>query len=970
MAGQQTCNRYGDLQCPRDFPGRHIGFKLDKTKDRKNPVSVRMAETWEIIPGAVFAVAQAGDREPRKEVYLLPRLLSSAHVTRGGRDWEIRTAVVTEVEPNSCLVLPHSRRVASDSEHSSDLVRGERGLSLICLEATSAIYMLSVYPARIQRASIDARGRSRQVSKVALARRASEERHAREKARAHVARPRPKTVHFVASDVDDDDDYILKAQRYPALPKAPTQPTSRQSRRHTAHDRHTPPPPSPEIAPRSVSPPNLVYSPPSPPSSSLRTPSSPYPGETQGQDPPLTLADQVHLAYSLEDFHTAKVLLLQLKGYTNITEEDIAAVKDEDFDYCFIPYGRLSEEPSEVVPCRERSTAVAQHLEQERKRTEWLNACERIWEDSKCRLRAEREQAIIARRKQLLEREMDEHRQEIQAEEQRLEAECIMLAQIHVKRRPRGLVAASLALGRASSLRNWEAQGKASVSIASSPDAMPQPTSTTPRCGTSILLRQHVYHPTNTITVPFRDVVSSMKGPLFPLQPDERLPRPSPSVSPATIHSRVPHSIAMARRAKRLADLFEALTCTTSEQVEDAKRKGKAHEIPATTVRAPAFAVKFVAIVLVGGFGLDYSDDSRLLAACIGTDEAAICARQLVVQIDTPARFPSVGQGAVSTCNPPRSSAARPIGRCGVPACSGPICDPGRRDFGAARAVDRVVAQLLTYAHNLQRVYASALLFTLVPTPYSCDSNKHLPVAFSDEYTSPHRRYHPPRAGLSATPMFQRRAPGYRADKANVTFLFHSNRQSRQQCVRQKNRVDDTCDIEVAVADDEDDTEFIDIPLLSREPLPASTDATAMGSYNPYSPQRYAFRAPSPLCRKTFNGSAFRPAEIAYRTYRVKVTQNPLHLLLVAVHNRVVRVPATTSNGNNDELCLWDAGKARERIGRVVCCAVLPECADAVSAMPRNECRAAVAAASKERATAGDDDRAWFGNRLAAMSLT
>ncbi|KAJ7047050.1 hypothetical protein C8F04DRAFT_905836, partial [Mycena alexandri] len=59
--------------------------------------------------------------------------------------------------------------------------------------------------------------------------------------------------------------------------------------------------------------------------------------------PPPTLSDQVHIAYADDDIHLAKVLLLRLQGIEVTSDNDprIAAVKDEDFDACFIPFGRL-----------------------------------------------------------------------------------------------------------------------------------------------------------------------------------------------------------------------------------------------------------------------------------------------------------------------------------------------------------------------------------------------------------------------------------------------------------------------------------------------------------------------------------------------------------------------------------------------------------------------------------------------------
>ncbi|KAI3622061.1 hypothetical protein WG66_015902 [Moniliophthora roreri] len=150
----------------------------------------------------------------------------------------------------------------------------------------------------------------------------------------------------------------------------------------------------------------------SPPTSGSMTPihgaqecgrDSPEPG---GIPPPLTLQDQLHVAYALDDIHLAKILLLKLKGIEVTSDSDprIAAVKPEDFDECFIPAGGLmSAEDEEAIKEMQRAERERFRVENEqrkrreheeaeqRRRRDWESHCEKIWEGEKKRLREEKE---------------------------------------------------------------------------------------------------------------------------------------------------------------------------------------------------------------------------------------------------------------------------------------------------------------------------------------------------------------------------------------------------------------------------------------------------------------------------------------------------------------------------------------------------------------------------------------------------
>jgi hypothetical protein len=120
----------------------------------------------------------------------------------------------------------------------------------------------------------------------------------------------------------------------------------------------------------------------------------------------LTLSDQVHIAYADDDIHLAKVLLLRLQGIEVTSDSDprIAAVKDEDFDACFIPFGRLDdgrgEQHSQVNPPKP---------DPETRRAETLKAKERLWETEARRFTEERcKHATLKRRQGDRQRAADE----------------------------------------------------------------------------------------------------------------------------------------------------------------------------------------------------------------------------------------------------------------------------------------------------------------------------------------------------------------------------------------------------------------------------------------------------------------------------------------------------------------------------------------------------------------------------------
>lgn len=95
---------------------------------------------------------------------------------------------------------------------------------------------------------------------------------------------------------------------------------------------------------------------------------------------PADLSDQIFVAYAHEEFHLARKLLLRLKGIQISGDDDpaISSVKDEDFDYCFMPNGRvMSDAICQLDAC---STEQRRVDEERKKKKERLRRCQFIWE--------------------------------------------------------------------------------------------------------------------------------------------------------------------------------------------------------------------------------------------------------------------------------------------------------------------------------------------------------------------------------------------------------------------------------------------------------------------------------------------------------------------------------------------------------------------------------------------------------------
>ncbi|KAJ3732797.1 hypothetical protein DFJ43DRAFT_1071342 [Lentinula guzmanii] len=229
------------------------------------------------------------------------------------------------------------------------------------------------------------RGRSRQVSLAALARKASEER-ARQRW-APVETTIAVDMRSLAREVSPSEIVIGGTSTLHSLPLQPetTAESSNDAERHCPPAQHsniidltgaefafTPQfelsiqeidVSSPEIYtyPPSISPSPMTSAAVTPDTSESHTSDSYFSTpEEDSPSPPLTLLDHLHIAYALDDLPLAKMLLLKMtqdvQDITSRTDPRLDAVKPEDFDVAFLPKGGLMtpEDEARLVERQEK----------------------------------------------------------------------------------------------------------------------------------------------------------------------------------------------------------------------------------------------------------------------------------------------------------------------------------------------------------------------------------------------------------------------------------------------------------------------------------------------------------------------------------------------------------------------------------------------------------------------------------------
>ncbi|EMD42330.1 hypothetical protein CERSUDRAFT_90947 [Gelatoporia subvermispora B] len=259
--------------------------------------------------------------------------------------------------------------------------------------------------------------------------------------------------------------------------------------------------------------------------------------------PPPSIRDQMHVAYALEDMHTAKKLLLQLRGIDVTGDDDprIAAVTDDDFGDAFVPPGTF--EPAEVT-VRRRAEAAAREaaLQQRLAREERLRQLGLVWERTLQRTREDiararwaKDEVVRMRKREELaarEREREETRaREREAERQRQvrfraagthKRPVLSYGSLPTDRTPRPKASAQ-AQGRGEEERFRYALMPVSFG-GSPPSAYSMSPPKKDAVGLSRAQAQHAERVSSS--VPFVEVVRSMHGSLFPPEDSARLQPP------------------------------------------------------------------------------------------------------------------------------------------------------------------------------------------------------------------------------------------------------------------------------------------------------------------------------------------------------------------------------------------------------------------------------------------------------------
>ncbi|TFK26664.1 hypothetical protein FA15DRAFT_578353, partial [Coprinopsis marcescibilis] len=354
----------------------------------------------------------------------------------------------------------------------------------------------------------------------------------------------------------------------------------------------------------------------SPPSTASTASLSPASSSSSSPDyydsppsPPLTLEDQVHVAYAHDDIHTAKILLLRLKGI-EVTDDDdprIAEVQDEDFDFCFAPNGGLVMDAQDEKRIKDHQRIDLERMERHR-RQERLRMCEIKWENEKRRMREERMAVLRYREAKRQEEEDSRRRRRVEqdrarlAEEERRKQQAEQdMFQRHTRARSRserrGVNYSSLHRpSTSSSVLSWGLDADNTSSFVydfmTPPVRRQQSSRRSPESALPNRSRSHndiqsgtrhpSHHPNqqplvefdDSHSVPFTDVLKSMQGALFPVTHEERRARARRKESPSPSHSR-PRTLSQSRRIRE-NDLIHILLDTVEE---GSNAKGKANPI-------------------------------------------------------------------------------------------------------------------------------------------------------------------------------------------------------------------------------------------------------------------------------------------------------------------------------------------------------------------------------------------------------
>ncbi|KAF9225389.1 hypothetical protein BS17DRAFT_778533 [Gyrodon lividus] len=417
------------------------------------------------------------------------------------------------------------------------------------------------------------RGRSRQVSPVALARLASEERiqSQREQEKYHpepqvlpnsdaFLSPVPHTTSLLLR-VEKLDPNSLMNIRYDASFPSPARPSQSVAFLSSIPDSHC----TSTSSPRSSSPIPGVSS------NSSTTASLSSGSYDLPPSPPQSLEDQIQVAYALDDIRLAKILLLKLKGIevTSDTDPRIDEVRDEDFDMYFVPSGPLTLEEADKRALQEIQRKQREWCE-ESQRVQRLRACEKIWEEEKQRLHAEKLRVIQRREEEAsLEDEQRRFSEKQLPKQEQAERE---LQQRDSRARLRGY----------SSIKRDEDPFKYSF--------MPptKTSSSTPsrRCLGPLKKIPAESPGSRNRSVPFKDVINSMNGKLFPLDAFDRA-EDAKRIAGVNISDPTRHRRKVSVHAELLNNLLQVVEWQEGER---RRAKGKDVERNPQILKSPVHA--------------------------------------------------------------------------------------------------------------------------------------------------------------------------------------------------------------------------------------------------------------------------------------------------------------------------------------------------------------------------------------------
>ncbi|KAF9245730.1 hypothetical protein BU15DRAFT_85427 [Melanogaster broomeanus] len=426
------------------------------------------------------------------------------------------------------------------------------------------------------------RGRSRQVSPAALARLASEERRQSQGEQVnhqsesqvplnpdHFLAPIPPPATSLLLQLEKPHPNSIMNVHYEPTLSSPADCSQSIALHSSVPDSHCISPTSS----RSLSPMS------GPSSNSSTTLSLSSHSDDSLPSPQRSLEDQVQVAYALDDIRLAKILLLKLKGIevTSDTDPRIDEVHDEDFDICFVPSGPLTLEEADKRALQETQRKQREWWE-ESQRAQRLRACEKIWEEEKQRLHAERLRAIQRReqevaledeRRRLAEKQLREQA----ARERQQRCPRVGFSMAHREVVSYGILSQAR-VERYSSTRQDEDPFQYSFMPPTKASS-----STLPRHSFGSPKKVSARSPgSRSHSVSFKEVINSMNGKLFPLDASERAEDARRITGLNLVSSPTRHRRKVSVRAELLDSLLQVV-----EWQEGERRRAKGKDVEQNT---------------------------------------------------------------------------------------------------------------------------------------------------------------------------------------------------------------------------------------------------------------------------------------------------------------------------------------------------------------------------------------------------